>query len=170
MPHDNVIANLIPHIAAWWGTITVILTLCGFLLFMWSITSLAAKNGRRSTGRIILALVSAILLVNIGGLLDALSATLLGGESVHSLSYQAPDHPARYYIQFAIYLVALIGLIGIGRGIIILKDCQDQPGRLTAALAHIFGGILCVNLVATLKIMGRSMGREVLELITSITG
>ena len=171
MPHDSIIESLLPHLQAWWGTITVILTLCGFILFFSVLAGMGSRRpGGRPAGRQILALICAAFLINSHGFLDVLASTLFGGSSVTSLSYRAPAHPARQYIQFAVYLTALVGLIGIGRGILILKDYDREPGRLGTALAHIFGGILCVNLVTTLKVIGRSMGREVLDLITAVTG
>jgi hypothetical protein len=164
------IESLIPHLSIWWGTIKALITLAGFILFFWTLLQMSGNRERRSWGRHIFALVAAVLLININPLLDSLARSLFGTDSIQSLSYQPPEHPARFYIQFAIYLIAIIGLIGIARGILLLKDSGSQPGRLSVALVHIFGGILCVNLVTTLKVMGRSLGREVLELITIITG
>ncbi|MDR2340319.1 MAG: hypothetical protein LBF40_09355 [Deltaproteobacteria bacterium] len=170
MPHDGIISNLAPHLQEWWVAIRTILSLCGFLLFLWGLSGLAKDRERRGLARNVLILVCAVLLINNGPLLDALSYSVIGSQSVKSLSYQAPPHPAKHYIQFAVHLVAIIGLIGIGRGVLMLKDMGAQPGRLGTALAHIVGGILCVNLVETLKIMARSMGSETLDLITAITG
>ena len=121
-------------------------------------------------GARVLSLTAGVLLINSGPLMDALAGALFGTGSVKSLSYQAPGHPARLYIEFAVHLTALVGLVGIGRGVLMLKDADRGPGRLSAALAHIFVGIICVNLVAFLKAVGRSMGQDVLGLITAITG
>jgi hypothetical protein len=170
VPHDNLIENLIPHLSGWFGTIKVILVLCGFILFLFTLMSFSKKTERRLTGRSVMALIASMFLINIGAFLDIVSRTLLGDASIKSLSYQAPEHPAKHYIQFAIYLAAIVGLIAIGRGVLMLKDFDSQKGSLSIALTHIFGGILCVNLVSTLKIMGRSLGRDVLDLITAITG
>jgi hypothetical protein len=170
MPHDNVIANVLPHIQAWWGAITAVLTLAGFILFVKVVASMGSGRAGRTFGYKALALFSAVLLVNVKGLLDALASSLFGSKSVQSLSYQAPDHPARHYIEFAVYLIAIVGLIGVGRGVLMLKDYDREPGRISAALVHIIGGIICVNLTPFLKIVGRSMGREVLEIITYVTG
>jgi hypothetical protein len=168
MPHDNLIANILPHLSIWWDTLVIVLAFLGVLIFIGSLAKLAGRE--RSWGRIFLALASGVLLINLPSFLDSLAFTIFSENSVLSLSYRPPEHPAKYYIQFAIFVVALVGLIGIGRGIILLKDSGSQPGQLGRALVHIFGGILCVNFVSTLKIMGRSLGGDVLDVIVAIVG
>ena len=170
MPGESVMEALLPHLESWWGALRAIMACSGFVLFLWAVARMAAPGGQRFLGRFVFTLICAVLLINSGGLLDALAGALFGTGSVKSLSYQAPGHPAGDYIQFAVHLVALIGLIGVGRGVLMLKDLDRQPGRLGGALAHIFGGIICVNLVSFLKALGGSMGSGVLELITAITG
>ncbi|MDR2198113.1 MAG: hypothetical protein LBR53_01415 [Deltaproteobacteria bacterium] len=170
MTKEGVLENLLPHLQALWGTIGAVIVFLGFILFLWNVYLLSVSSGRPSRGRIILSLFCGVLLLNIGELLDALAFSLFQTESARSLSYVAPDHPAKSYIEFAFHLVALVGLVGVGKGVLILKDGPERPGRLGLAAVYVISGILCVNLESALKMIGRSMGRETLNLITAITG
>ncbi|MDR1165836.1 MAG: hypothetical protein LBO66_08220 [Deltaproteobacteria bacterium] len=170
MPQDNILANILPSLANWWTAIVAILTLAGFALFLSGLLKLANQGRGISFGSIFLTLLAGILLINLPAFLDSLALSLFGEGSVQSLSYKAPDHPARFYIQFAVYLVALVGLVGIGRGLILLKNSPERPGLMGRALVHIFGGILCVNLVTTLKFMAQSLGGDAMDIVLSIFG
>ncbi|MDR2459961.1 MAG: hypothetical protein LBE38_04135 [Deltaproteobacteria bacterium] len=171
MPFDNILSNVLPHLSGWWNAIVVIFYLLGLSLFLFSLARLAATDGRkRPWGELILTLGAGVLLINTPQLLDALASSLFGHSSVKSLSYTPPEHPARVYVQFAFHLIALVGLIGVGRGIILLKDFTIRPGQLGRALTHIFGGILCINLLSTLKMLARTMGGDVESFVTKIIG
>jgi hypothetical protein len=171
MPFDQMLANATVNLGPWWPAVKAILALCGLCLFLKGLHGLAAgRGGRGGLSRQLWYLLPAALLVNNGALLDALSHSLLGAPSVAGLSFQAPGHPARNLIQFAVHLVALIGLIGIGRGIMLLRMVGERPGAMAPALTHVIGGILCVNLVPTLKLVAGTLGQDALDLLTAITG
>jgi hypothetical protein len=171
MPQDTVLATLTPHLQGWWGAVTALLCLAGFAITVMSVAALARGGGRAGRwGAAVFAAAAGVLLVNLPGFLDSLAATLFGHGSVQGLTYSPPEHPARHYVRFAVHLLALVGLVGVGRGILLLKDAPDRPGQLGRALVHIAGGILCVNFTATLKIIGRSLGSDVLGVITAVTG
>ena len=171
MPYGNMLENLIPHLDAWWGAITAIFYLIGFGLFLLSLAALAGSSGRgRPWGELFLSMAAGALLLNTPSLLDGLAGTIFGGTSVKGLSYAAPDHPARAYVEFAMHLIALLGLMGIGRGILILKDSPVRPGELGRAFTHIIGGILCVNLPSTLRMLGETLGGEARDVIGALTG
>jgi hypothetical protein len=171
MPYDNMLTNILPPLDSWWGTIVVILRVLGFGLFLKGIFGLASgERGRKSAGNLIMTMAAGILLLNTPLLLDGLAATIFGSVSPSSLSYAAPEHPARVYVQFAVHLIAVLGLVGVGRGIIILKDGASRPGELGRALAHVIGGSLCVNLVTTLRFLGNSFGGGMRGVMDAILG
>ncbi|MDR1041839.1 MAG: hypothetical protein LBR80_17085 [Deltaproteobacteria bacterium] len=171
MPHDTVLANLTPHLQGWWGAVTAILCLCGFAIVVGGIVALARTGGRAGAwGAVAFAAGAGALLVNLPGFLDSLALSIFGHGSVQGLDYRPPEHPARHYVRFAVHMLALVGLVGVGRGLFLLKDSPQRPGQLGRALVHIFGGILCVNFTATLRIIGTSLGPDALGVITAITG
>jgi hypothetical protein len=171
MPHDTVLESLIPHLKGWWGAITALLCLAGFAIVVCTTVGIARGGGRQSKwGAVFFAAVAGILLVNLPGFLDSLAQTLFGHGSVQGLDYEPPQHPARHYVQFAIHMLALVGLVGVGRGILLLKDSANKPGQLGMALTHIFGGTLCLNFTETLRLIGRSLGSDAMGVITAIVG
>jgi hypothetical protein len=171
MPHDTILANLTPHLQAWWGAATALLCLAGLAIAVRGVASLARTGGRAgSWGAAAFAVGSGILLLNLPGLLDSLAESLFGHGSAQGLSYRPPEHPARHYVQFAVHLLALTGLCGVARGILLLKDSPDRPGQTGRALVHILGGILCVNFPATLRAIGSSLGPDVLSVVTAVIG
>ncbi|MDR2611360.1 MAG: hypothetical protein LBG06_00435 [Deltaproteobacteria bacterium] len=174
MPHDDdMLANLIPHLQGWWGALSAALCLAGLAIVVCGVASLArgAACGRaRPWAAAAFAVGAGILLVNLPGFLDSLAQSVFGHASVQGLSYRPPEHPARHYVQFAVHLLALVGLAGVGRGLLLLRDSPERPGQLGRALVHIAGGTLCVNFVPTLRILGRSLGQDVASVIAAITG
>ncbi|MCB1827482.1 MAG: type IV secretion protein IcmC [Coxiellaceae bacterium] len=54
-----------------------------------------------------------------------------------------------------IMFVKVVGVFAFIRGIFLISRCgqQGQPGQLSKALLHMFGGILCINIVATEQLL-----------------
>ena len=70
--------------------------------------------------------VCAVLLLNLPALMDSLSMTVFNQSSEQSLSYSPPSSPGSVYIQFAVYAIATVGLIGIARGLCLMRDTPNQ--------------------------------------------
>ena len=85
-------------------------------------------------------------------------------------SYSPPSSPGSVYIQFAVYAIATVGLIGIARGLCLMRDTPNQPMNLSRGLVHLFGGILAVNLVTFLRGIGATIGGDVQTYIANILG
>ncbi|MDR1038081.1 MAG: hypothetical protein LBT40_16415 [Deltaproteobacteria bacterium] len=171
MTQDTVLTTLTSHLQGWWGVVTALLCLAGFAITVVSVASIARRGGAAARwGAVAFALAAGVLLLNLPGLLDSLAYSLFGHGSVQGLSYSPPEHAASDYVRFAIHLLALVGLVGLGRGVLLLKDAPDRPGQMGRALTHIAGGILCVNFPATLKIIARSLGTDVVGIVAVITG
>jgi hypothetical protein len=111
-----------------------------------------------------------VLFLNVPSFLDALSQTFLGQNSIQALSYQPPATEAQTYVQFAVFLTAIVGLIGLGRGLWLLKDSAQSQGFLARGLVHIFGGIVCVNLVETIRLIAQALGGGLPETVRAIFG
>ena len=78
--------------------------------------------------------------------------------------------PGSIYIQFAVYAIASIGVIGIARGLCLIRDTPNQSMNLSRGLVHLFGGILAVNLVTFLRGLGATVGGDVQTYIANIIG
>lgn len=58
-------------------------------------------------------------------------------------------------IPVIIMFVRVVGVFAFIRGIFLISRSgqQGQPGQLSKAILHLFGGILCINIVATEQLM-----------------
>ena len=99
--------------------------------------------------------------------MDSLSMTVFNQSSEQALSYSPPSSPGSIYIQFA---VSSIGVIGIARGLCLIRDTPNQSMNLSRGLVHLFGGILAVNLVTFLRGLGATVGGDVQTYIANIIG
>jgi hypothetical protein len=133
------------------------------------LAGLAARPDGRRLGAF-LALASGILLINFPELLDALSQTILGRDSADALSYRPPANPAAGYLRLVFLVVAIVGLVGVARGVYILRLTGGEGGGLPRALVHMVGGILCLNLPEFLRLLAASVGGEVEALVSAIIG
>jgi len=65
------------------------------------------------------------------------------------------------FINACYGIVQLIGAIAFIRGLLILKHAgsgRAQHGELTKAVAHLVGGILCINIYNTIQMLQASVG------------
>ena len=96
--------------------------------------------------------------------------TVFNQTSEQSLSYSPPGHPGSVYIQFAVYAIATVGIIGIARGLCLLRESSRQAMSFSRGIVHIFGGIIAVNLVTFLRGIGATIGGDVQAYIAKILG
>jgi hypothetical protein len=170
MAGDNILANVIPHLASLWESLRVLFVVIGLSLTIWSLWRLALASRARGRGQAWASLVVGVIFLNIPSFLDALSQTFLGQSSTQALSYQPPASEGQVYVQFAVFLVALVGLVGVGRGLWLLKDSTQTQGYLARGLIHIGGGIICVNLPPTLRLIAQALGGGLPAAVSSIFG
>jgi hypothetical protein len=102
--------------------------------------------------------------------MDSLSMTVFNQSSEQSLSYSPPSHPGSIYLQFAVYGIMTVGVIGIARGISLMRDTPNQAMNLSRGIIHLFGGILAVNIIPFLRGIGATVGGDVQSYITTIIG
>lgn len=78
------------------------------------------------------------------------------------LAYQPSSYSGyQMLIPPVIMFVRLIGVGAFIKGILLLSRCggeQTQPGTMGKSLLYIFGGILCVNIMATINLMKTFFG------------
>jgi hypothetical protein len=166
---ENYVANVIPHLQQWWQTIIVIIYVLGLITAFRALYVTADNKNRVSKRSTLLAITAAVLLLNMPSFMDSLSMTLFNQSSEQSLSYSPPSSPASVYIQFAVYAIMTIGLIGIARGICLLAE-EQQSRSIARAITHIVGGIIAANIVTFLRGIGATVGGDVQSYIAKIIG
>jgi hypothetical protein len=170
MPHDNILQNAIPHLASLWDILRTGFVVFGFGLTIWSLCRMAFASRDRGQGRAFKALVVGVLFLNVPAFLDALSQTFLGQNATQALSYLPPATEGQVYVQFAVFLTALVGLVALGRGLWILKNSNNYQGFMGRGMIHICGGVFCVNLVETIRLIAKALGGNLPETVQAIFG
>jgi hypothetical protein len=165
----DLLANLAPHLEAWWGVITALGALAGLCLAISGLAGLAGRGGR-GRARALTTLLSGVLLLNLPEVLDVLSRTLVGTDAADVLSYRPPAAEGGSLVRVAVLALGLTGLVGVARGLYLLGLGPAEGGGLPRALVHLAGGILCVNFVEFVKILASSLGGEVQALVEAVVG
>ena len=158
---ENYVANVIPHLRQWWPVIIQLAYLVGLGFALTSFVLAVSGKHRFNRSPAVWTFVCAVLLLNLPAFMDSLAMTVFNQSSERSLSYSPPDSPASVYIQFAVYGIATIGVIG---------DTPNQPMNLSRGLVHLFGGIIAVNLVTFLRGLGATIGGDVQTYVARIIG
>lgn len=167
---ENYVANVIPHIQQWWPVVLTLSYLIGLIFGVVSLAQSVDHKHKFNRMTAVWAFVCAVLLMNLPAMMDSLAMSIFNTGSEQSLSYSPPSSPGAVYIQFAVVAIGIVGLIGISRGICLLRNAAGQPANLSRAIVHIIGGILAVNLVTFLRGIGATIGGDVQSYIAKIIG
>ena len=167
---DNYIANVIPHLQQWWPVLIRLSYLVGIGFAVVSLAQATSHKQRFNRSTAVWTFWSAVLLLNLPTLMDSLSMTVFNQSSEQALSYSPPSSPGSIYIQFAVYAIATVGIIGIARGVCLMRDTPNQAMNFSRGIVHLFGGIIAVNLVTFLRGIGATIGGDVQTYIAKIIG
>ena len=167
---ENYIANVIPHLQQWWPVIVLLSYLIGLGFGVVSLVQAVSQKQRFNRSIAVWTFWVAVLLLNLPSLMDSLSMTVFNQTSEQSLSYSPPSSPGAVYIQFAVYAIQTVGLIGIMRGLCLLRDTPNQSMNFSRGIVHLFGGIIAVNLVSFLRGIGATVGGDVQTYVAKIIG
>lgn len=167
---ENYVANVIPHIQQWWPSLIRLFYLIGLTFGLISMIQAINPKNRFNRGVAAWAFVTSVLLLNLPALMDSLAMTVFNQTSEQTLSYSPPSSPGSVYIQFAVYVIATVGIIGIARGLCLLREASHQSMNFSRGIVHIFGGIIAVNLVTFLRGIGATIGGDVQAYIAKIIG
>jgi hypothetical protein len=144
--------------------------LVGVVFIMVAAAQAISEKQRFNRSAAVWSFFAAVLLLNLPTLMDSLSMTVFNQSSEQTLSYTPPSHPGSVYLQFAVYAIMTVGVIGIARGIALMRDTPNQPMNMSRGIVHLFGGILAVNIVTFLRGIGATVGGDVQTYITQIIG
>ncbi|MFG6375854.1 MAG: hypothetical protein K1W05_08010 [Desulfovibrio sp.] len=167
---ENYVANVIPHLQQWWPSLIRLFYLIGVVFGVVSLVQAVNPKHRFNRGVSAWAFVTAVLLLNFPALMDSLAMTVFNQTSEQELSYSPPSSPGSVYIQFAVYAIATVGIIGIARGLCLIRNASHQAMNFSRGIVHIFGGIIAVNLVSFLRGIGATIGGDVQAYIAKIIG
>ena len=167
---ENYVANVIPHLQQWWPVIIRLAYLVGVVFAVVSLAQAVSQKQRFNRTTAVWTFWVAVLLLNLPTLMDSLSMTIFNQTSEQSLSYSPPSSPGSVYIQFAVYSIATVGVIGIARGLCLMRDTPNQAMNFSRGIVHLFGGIIAVNLVTFLRGIGATIGGDVQTYIAKIIG
>ena len=166
----SIIENLIPQLQALWLPIVLFCILVGITFFISGFWILAKK---RENLKFLawLSIIVGVMLTNFPAFLDTLSHTLLMEPHVEFMSYTPPPTVGALYIQFALYVIQLIGVGGVVQGILLLRTTQHygDPAMGKAAIHMIFG-TLAANVVLGLRYLGSTTGGMIEETVSKIIG
>ncbi len=167
---ENYVANVIPHLRQWWPVIIQLASLVGLGFALTSFVLAVSGKHRFNRSPAVWTFVCAVLLLNLPAFMDSLAMTVFNQSSERSLSYSPPDSPASVYIQFAVYGIATIGVIGIARGLCLMRDTPNRAMNFSRGIVHLIGGIIAVNLVTFLRGLGATIGGDVQTYVARIIG
>lgn len=167
---ENYLTNVIPHLQQWWPALIVLIYLMGIGFAVLSCFQAVSHKNRFNRSVAAMSFLAGVLLLNLPALMDSLSMTIFKSSSEQSLSYNPPSNPGAVYIQFAVYAIMTVGIIGIARGVCLLRDTPNQAANFSRGIVHMFGGILAVNIVQFLQGIGATIGGDVQTYITKIIG
>lgn len=166
---SEVFERLGSHMSPWWETIIIFGYLLGFCLLVSGLVKAGSSGRQGGTSAGIKAgiygLVSGTLLLNLIPFIGVLGTSILATDAnttLSGLSYTPPTSASNVvssaYIRFAVYLIMIVGLIGVIKGISIFNSSQEAGKPLGEAFTHVIGGTIAINIIEFAKIVGFTMG------------
>jgi len=173
MNGEVIIANLLPHLLAWWPAIRAIGGWLGFIMILMGVGSVVSKGRQGLQAKTpIFTIIGGVLMLNMMSVLNILAQSIYASDSATGLGdyKQQGADPTSLYITFAIYVVMLVGASGVIYGCILLKRSADENRHMGSAITHLIGGTLAVNIVQTLHMLSSSLGPSVESAVSRLIG
>lgn len=171
---NDMITRIIPQLQQLWTLIFAVSVLMGLILVFTGLYRLGTSGGRAGASSPAMPKITVligIIILNIPAVLDTLAMSTLDEPSVQALTYIPPESTGRMYIQLAVYLIQIIGLLALIRG----WSLMDKIGRngdsvFWKASTHIIGGFMAVNIVECFRLVGLSIGGPVQNAVSFTFG
>ena len=160
-----------PFIKLFWA----FCVLSGLLLVMRGIYNLVQREG--ITGGIITIMIGALIIAipqTIGmfnqTIFNDVGATSILSDKVNSGAISAE---AKVFMNLAVFGVQVVGFISLYRGLrsfsdVALSTNKHMPAEIRQGWIFTIAGILCINIVWTLKLCAGTLGGEVLNMYNKI--
>jgi hypothetical protein len=165
------ISNVTNSLGPWWNTIYWFGLIIGLFFIIKAIVDEVSDSHNRHQqgwhgGSV--TLISGLFLVNLKTFINTFSQTLFKTDSATGLSYSTGgSDPFDIYIQFAVYIIMLVGLIGTIKGVMMMKASKSNASQLGAAITHMVGGVLAINIIQVLHMFGATVGGGVESFIST---
>lgn len=160
-----------------------------FMKFFWAFTILAggilvikgllSLKEREGVSGAITAIIIGSLIISFPLTLATFNHTIFQNQATTSILSDVPTSgsisaTARSFIKFAVFAIQVVGFISLYKG---LRTFADQaltrgrdPDRVRFAWMFIFAGILCINILWTLRITANTLGGEALKMYQLVFG
>lgn len=155
--------HVIENLARFGGILQVFAIAGGLGLFMTSLFEFKRYGETRTFMSQQLTIARPLMLM-MGGVMLLIMPTLIGTfmlafwGSANPLAYQPANNSG--WEPLVPVIIAFVRLVGVGsfmRGIFLISRTggagHSQPGTLMKAVLHMFGGVLCINIVATEQLL-----------------
>jgi hypothetical protein len=128
------------------------------------------REGQRGYG--IACIICGALLLGLPTILDAASQSIFNSSAPKGLSTAAPGGGAdRVFIDFAVAVAGLIGLIAVIRSLIMAsKIGSGSDNNKGAAIVFFVAGIACINLVTLSHALANSIGGVFQDVVNRLFG
>ena len=168
-------STLLTNMTSLVGIIQVLGVVLGGIVVIMGLYRIAMSSRRPdySVGGGIMRVVFGTLLVSLMPTLNLLSQSLLETNAPTSvLSYTGSGGPAPTSGLFELGVVALqvVGYFAFVRGLWMLAHSLDDRGMVGSAFVHVLTGVVCINIVTFLNLIGASIGTQAKSVISNIFG
>lgn len=123
-----------------------------------------AQHHHGGWGAPLSGMVAGSMLLYLPSALDSMMMTTFGNTSVLSYSGGALPEQSAMVMKAVVGFIQLVGLIAFIRGWMLVRkagDSNNQNGEIGRGITHIVGGVLTINLVATVQMFGATLGLPV---------
>ena len=147
------------------GIWMIISSIIGLKRLGQSVSAYSPQYNLMSTAMV--KLVVGILLIYLPTTIDVGIVTFWGNNAGGILTYTSSDSDQFGMVkEGVIAIVRVVGLISLVKGLIILSRSAGQSvqqGTFSRGLLHVIGGILAINIVGTLRIIGGTLGISIFD-------
>lgn len=192
MDSSTVVQNILNSKAleTWSTTISILGFLLGFFFIvagciMW-VQETTQSQGRQQ-GKIsapILSIVAGLLLLSLQAFITAGTVTLFADPNTGDFAYEngmvniagsysagsAITAETKPYIQLALMMLQLLGLISVIRSASLLRKANESSQNAPGAAWHFIGGIIALNFPTFMGVLGNTAGSDVSTVIGKIFG
>lgn len=126
-----------------------------------------------SIGSAVMRCIFGALLVSLMPTLNLLSQSLLQVNAPTSvLSYTASPSSGEYsrFIELGVVAIQVVGYYAFVRGLWMFAHAVDDRDMVGPALVHLVAGVVCINIVTFLGLIGASIGTAAKSTITTLFG
>lgn len=164
-----ILKNLVENLQPVWGFIQIVAYVMGFIIGVTAIVSLREGKGFGS----LISFFAGAALVSLPSILDSISLTIFNTSSIQALSYsRIDDSPTQWYVTLGIYLIQLVGLMGVIKAgyLLAINRKLNDPTIGPKVLGHAIGGTCCINIVGLLHSLGATLGGSAASSINALIG